>query len=89
MFPEETESAKEGKKKRGVVSSVLVSQVHSRRNVLCCDDSTLFEPSTKRQRSNLRRCGNGHDFTHYLSGSSHGFVLFDRLQFNKMMSPEL
>lgn len=28
-----------------VVSSVLVSQVHHRRNVLCCDDSIVLKPS--------------------------------------------
>lgn len=57
MFPEETESAKE-RKRRGrkrkrlfegmaVVSSALVSQVHHRKNVLCCDDSIALEPSMK------------------------------------------
>ncbi len=30
-----------------VVSSALVSQVHHRRNVLCCDDSIAVEPSMK------------------------------------------
>lgn len=51
MFPEETGSAKErrkkGKKEAVVVSSGLVSQVRRRRNVLRCDDSIELEPSMK------------------------------------------
>lgn len=57
MFPEETENAKERKRKERkrkrlfegmvVVSTVLVSQVHRRRNVLRCDDSIALESSMK------------------------------------------
>ena len=92
MFPEETERVKERKRKErkrlfegmALVSSVLASQVHHRRNVLRCDDSIVLKPSMKK----VQQCGNGRDFTHYLSSSSHNLILFDRLQFNRLMSSE-
>lgn len=70
-----------------VVSSVLVSQVQRRRNVLCRDDSIEIKPSLKKSAGE--------------TSSSVGMVrisliiflvhlitlfLFDRLQLNKLMS---
>lgn len=67
---------------------MLVSQVHYRRNVLCCDDSILHKLSMVEQRNNFQQHGNGQDFTHCLFNSSHNLVLC-RLPFNKMMSSVL
>lgn len=94
MFPDETGSVK---KKREIERCCLKGRLlyHLCWSHRCTVEEcaslwwlnrtwTINEIATHKSQE----CAKDQDFSHYLSSSSHNCVLFDRLQFNKLMSCE-